>query len=132
MKFGTLEVMLDRLAGESQIIAKKNGTIVMNQKVPLEMLDLLLRRKVVQPSMLKGKTKEAYRKLHTLSGKGMDNLDRQIILVTTPEQALDRLEVLRGSQLAGNDSKRIRKDIDFLKQYLLKQGVATQDELDDL
>ena len=132
MKFGNLEVMLDKLLDESRIVARRGDKVVMNQKAPLDLIDLIMRRKAVHPSTLSKRTKEVYRKLHTISGKGMDRLDKQIILINKPEDALDRLELLLGSQRAGNDSKRLRNDITILKDYILRQGVATKDELDSL
>ena len=130
VKFGNIEILLDRLLDESQIVVKKGDKIVMKQKAPLDIIDLLIRRKVVQPSMLSQKTKETYRKLHKISGRGMDKLDKQIILISKPEDALERLHLLKGSQRSGNDSKKLRNDIIILTDYLLKHKIATKQELD--
>lgn len=130
VKFGELDILLDRLLDESFIVAKRGDKVVLKQKAPLDLIDLIMRRKVVTPSTLSQKTKEVYRKLHKVSGKGMDNLDKQIILVSKPEDALDRLLVLKGVQRAGNDSKKLRNDITLLSDYLLKHKIATKQELE--
>ena len=128
MKFGNCVIELDRLLNESKIKAIKNGKVVMNQKCPLDLIDLILRRKTIIPSLLSQKTKETYRKLHHISGKGYDKLDKQIILIDNPKDALNRLELLLGSQKAGNNSKRVRNDIILLKEYLIKHKVLTEEE----
>lgn len=132
MNFGELVIELDRLLNESRIVAKKGNKVVMKQRVPLDIIDLVMRRKTVIPELLDKRTKEVYRKLHRLSGKGMDKLDKQIILIDNPEDAFERLELLLGSQRAGNDSKKLRNDIVLLKDYLLKNKVITKQEYDDL
>jgi len=120
VKFGNIVIELDRLLNESQIIAKRGDKVVLRQKAPLDFLDLILRRKSVIPSILSPKTRELYRKLHKMSGKNLDTLDKKIILIDNPMMALERLNLLKGSQLAGNNSKKLQSDIDFIETYLDK------------
>lgn len=132
MQFGTLTIDKNALLTENRLIAKNSsGGTVMNRRIDNDFIRLIMMdNKRGKIDSLSETSKEIYRRLYALSNKSnLTQFEKRILLIDDPADALNRLELLVGMQLAGNNNKNIKNDIILISDYLHKKGLIDLDEL---
>lgn len=130
LEFGELFIDEMELITNNNLYAynDQNRKVFSHKRVPSDLINLLMTKK--PKGHVSERSKEIYRKLVKAAKKRDLNTHQQkILLVDTPEKALERLAVLFGLQKAGNNNKELRNDIVILSDYLHKKDLLTKDEL---
>ena len=135
-QYGGLIIDLPKLFGHLKVIAHKNGVKVYDKQGDFDTLDLLTKR---------FNSKKAYSNLskiifdelnklseipiHQTSSK-FKKIGQGVIYYNNPNDLLDRMELLGGSILAGNDG--VKKEFIQIAHTLNKIGVINNNQLNDL
>lgn len=130
LEFGELFIDEMELITNNNLYAynDQNRKVFSHKKVPSDIIDLLMSKR--PKGNISEKSKEIYRKLVKAAKlRDLNKQQQKILLIDTPEKALERLIVLFGLQRAGNNNRELRNDITILSDYLHKKDLLTKDEL---
>ena len=135
-QYGGLIIDLPKLYGYLKVIAHKNGQKVYEKQGDFDTLDLLTKR-------FNGKKKYSdlskiiFDELNQISGipihqtsSKFKKMGQGVIYYNNPNDLLDRMELLGGSILAGNDG--VKKEFIQIAHTLNKIGVINNNQLNDL
>ena len=135
-QYGGLIIDLPKLYGHLKVIAHKNGQKVYEKQADFDTLDLLTKR-------FNGKKKYSdlskiiFDELNQISGipihqtsSKFKKMGQGVIYYNNPNDLLDRMELLGGSILAGNDG--VKKEFTQIAHTLNKIGVINNNQLNDL
>ena len=135
-QYGGLIIDLPKLYGHLKVIARKNGQKVYEKQADFDTLDLLTKR-------FNGKKKYSdlskiiFDELNQISGipihqtsSKFKKIGQGVIYYNNPNDLLDRMELLGGSILAGNDG--VIKEFTQIAHTLNKIGVINNNQLNDL
>ena len=127
LEFGELFIDEMELITNNNLYAynDQNRKVFSHKKVPSDIINLLMSKK--PKGDISEKSKEIYRKLVKASKKrDLNKQQQKILLIDTPEKALERLTVLFGLQKAGDNNRELRNDMAILSDYLHKKDLLTK------
>ena len=139
-QYGGLIIDLPKLYGHLKVIAHKNGpeglVKVYDKQADFDTLDLLTKR-FNSKKKYSDLSKKIFDELNQISGipihrtsSKFKKMGQGVIYYNNPNDLLDRMELLGGSILAGNDG--VIKEFTQIAHTLNKIGVINNNQLNDL
>ena len=135
-QYGGLIIDLPKLYGHLKVIAHKNGQKVYDKQADFDTLDLLTKR-FNSKKKYSDLSKIIFDELNQISGipihqtsSKFKKIGQGVIYYNNPNDLLDRMELLGGSILAGNDG--VKKEFTQIAHTLNKIGVINNNQLNDL
>ena len=135
-QYGGLIIDLPNLYGHLKVIAHKNGQKVYDKQADFDTLDLLTKR-FNSKKKYSDLSKKIFDELNQISGipihrtsSKFKKMGQGVIYYNNPNDLLDRMELLGGSILAGNDG--VKKEFIQIAHTLNKIGVINNNQLNDL
>ena len=135
-QYGGLIIDLPKLFGHLKVIAHKNGQKVYNKQADFDTIDLLTKR-FNSKKKYSDLSKMIFNELNQLSeipihrtSNKFKRMGPGVIYYNNPNDLLDRMELLGGSILAGNDG--VKKEFTQIAHTLNKIGVINNNQLNDL
>ena len=139
-QYGGLIIDLPKLYGHLKVIAHKNGpeglVKVYDKQADFDTLDLLTKR-FNSKKKYSDLSKKIFDELNQISGipihqtsSKFKKIGQGVIYYNNPNDLLDRMELLGGSILAGNDG--VKKEFTQIAHTLNKIGVINNNQLNDL
>ena len=139
-QYGGLIIDLPKLYGHLKVIAHKNGpeglVKVYDKQADFDTLDLLTKR-FNSKKKYSDLSKKIFDELNQISGipihrtsSKFKKIGQGVIYYNNPNDLLDRMELLGGSILAGNDG--VKKEFTQIVHTLNKIGVINNNQLNDL
>ena len=135
-QYGGLIIDLPKLYGHLKVIAHKNGQKVYDKQADFDTLDLLTKR-FNSKKKYSDLSKKIFDELNQISGipihrtsSKFKKMGQGVIYYNNPNDLLDRMELLGGSILAGNDG--VKKEFIQIAHTLNKIGVINNNQLNDL
>ena len=139
-QYGGLIIDLPKLYGHLKVIAHKNGpeglVKVYDKQADFDTLDLLTKR-FNSKKKYSDLSKKIFDELNQISGipihrtsSKFKKMGQGVIYYNNPNDLLDRMELLGGSILAGNDG--VKKEFTQIAHTLNKIGVINNNQLNDL
>ena len=135
-QYGGLIIDLPKLYGHLKVIAHKNGQKVYDKQADFDTLDLLTKR-FNSKKKYSDLSKKIFDELNQISGipihrtsSKFKKIGQGVIYYNNPNDLLDRMELLGGSILAGNDG--VKKEFTQIAHTLNKIGVINNNQLNDL
>ena len=135
-QYGGLIIDLPKLYGYLKVIAHKNGQKVYEKQADFDTLDLLTKR-FNSKKKYSDLSKKIFDELNQISGipihrtsSKFKKIGQGVIYYNNPNDLLERMELLGGSILAGNDG--VKKEFTQIAHTLNKIGVINNNQLNDL
>ena len=139
-QYGGLIIDLPKLYGHLKVIAHKNGpeglVKVYDKQADFDTLDLLTKR-FNSKKKYSDLSKKIFDELNQISGipihrtsSKFKKIGQGVIYYNNPNDLLDRMELLGGSILAGNDG--VKKEFTQIAHTLNKIGVINNNQLNNL
>ena len=135
-RYGNLIVDLPKLMGKLRLLATKDGKTVIDKLVDFDTVDLLTKR-------FNGKKKYSdlskmmFNELNRLSeipihrsSKKFYKLGNGVVYYNDPNDLMDRLQVLGGSIMAGNDG--VKDEFSQIAHKMLELGIINKKKLNEL
>ena len=135
-QYGNLTIDVPKLMGQLHLVAKKDGTKVIDKKVDFDTLDLLTKR-FNSKRKYSDLSKMVFNELNKLSeipihrtSKKFSKLGSGVVYYNNTDPLVDRLELLGGSILAGNDG--VKREFSEIAHKLHQLGKIDNGKLNDL
>ena len=134
-QYGGLIIDLPKLYGHLKVIAHKNGQKVYDKQADFDTLDLLTKR-FNSKKKYSDLSKIIFDELNQISGIPIHQTSSKFkkigqgVIYYNPNDLLDRMELLGGSILAGNDG--VKKEFIQIAHTLNKIGVINNNQLNNL
>ena len=135
-KYGNLIIDIPKLMGQLHLVAKKDGEKVLDKKVDFDTLDLLTKR-FNSKKKYSNLSKMVFNQLNQLSeipiyrtSKKLSKLGSGVVYYNDVDDLIDRMELLGGSILAGNDSAK--SEMSEIVHKLYELGKINANQLNDL
>ena len=135
-QYGGLVIDLPKLYGHLKVIAHKNGQKVYDKQADFDTIDLLTKW-FNSKKKYSDLSKIIFNELNQLSeipihrtSNKFKRMGSGVIYYNNPNDLLDRMELLGGSILAGNDG--VKKEFTQIAHTLNKIGVINDNQLNDL
>ena len=135
-QYGNLIIDVPRLMSQLHLIAKKDGSKVLDKKVDFDTIDLLTKR-FNSKKKYSDLSKMVFNQLNKLSeipihksSKKFSKLGSGVIYYNDTNDLIDRMELLGGSILAGNDSAK--SEFSEIVHKLFQLGKIDNAKLNDL
>ena len=135
-QYGGLVIDLPKLFGNLKVIAHKNGQKVYDKQADFDTIDLLTKR-FNSKKKYSNLSRMIFDELNQLSeipihrtSNKFKKMGSGVIYYNNPNDLLDRMELLGGSILAGNDG--VKKEFTQIAHTLNKIGVINNNQLNNL
>ena len=135
-QYGGLVIDLPKLFGNLKVVAHKNGQKVYDKQADFDTLDLLTKR-FNSKKKYSNLSRMIFDELNQLSeipihrtSNKFKKMGSGVIYYNNPNDLLDRMELLGGSILAGNDG--VKKEFTQIAHTLNKIGVIDNNQLNNL
>ena len=135
-QYGNLIIDVPKLMGQLHLVAKKDGNKVLDKKVDFDTLDLLTKR-FNSKKKYSDLSKMIFNELNKLSempihrsSKKYSKIGSGIIYYNDVNDLIDRMELLGGSIMAGNDG--VKSEFSEIVHKLFQLGKIDNGKLNDL
>ena len=135
-KYGNLIIDVPKLMGQLHLVAKKDSNKVLDKKVDFDTIDLLTKR-FNSKKKYSNLSKMVFNELNTLSeipihrsSKKYSKIGSGIIYYNDVNDLIDRMELLGGSIMAGNDG--VKSEFSEIVHKLFQLGKIDNGKLNDL
>jgi len=135
-KYGNLMIDVPKLMGQLHLVAKKDGNKVLDKKVDFDTIDLLTKR-FNSKKKYSDLSKMVFYELNKLSeipihrsSKKFSKIGSGVVYYNNTNDLLDRMELLEGSILAGNDGAK--SEYSEIVHKLFQLGIIDNGRLNDL
>ena len=135
-QYGNLIIDVPKLMGQLHLVAKKDGEKVLDKKVDFDTLDLLTKR-FNSKKKYSDLSKMVFNQLNKLSeipihrtSKKFSKLGSGVVYYNNVNDLINRMELLGGSILAGNDS--VKSEMSEIVHKLYELGKIDNNQLNDL
>ena len=135
-QYGNLMIDVPKLMGQLHLVAKKDGEKVLDKKVDFDTLDLLTKR-FNSKKKYSDLSKMVFNQLNKLSeipihrtSKKFSKLGSGVVYYNDVNDLIDRMELLGGSILAGNDGAK--SEMSEIVHKLYELGKINANQLNDL
>ena len=135
-KYGNLIIDVPKLMGQLHLIAKKDDVKVLDKKVDFDTLDLLTKR-FNSKKKYSDLSKMVFNQLNKLSeipihrtSKKFSKLGSGVVYYNDVNDLIDRMELLGGSILAGNNA--VKSEFSEIAHRLYQLGNIDNNQLNDL
>ena len=133
---GNLMIDVPKLMGQLHLVAKKDGEKVLDKKVDFDTLDLLTKR-FNSKKKYSDLSKMIFNQLNKLSeipihrtSKKFSKLGSGVVYYNDTNDLIDRMELLGGSIMAGNDGAK--SEFSEIAHKLFQLGMIDTGKLNDL
>ena len=135
-QYGNLVIDVPKLIGQLRLLAKKDGKTVIDKLVDFDTIDLLTKR-FNSNKWYSDLSKMMFNELNRLSeipihrsSKKFSKIGSGVIYYNNPSDLMDRLELLGGSILAGNNG--VKDEFSQIAHKMLQLGIIGKKKLNDL
>ena len=135
-QYGNLIIDVPKLMGQLHLVAKKDDSKVLDQKVDFDTIDLLTKR-YNSKKKYSDLSKMVFNQLNKLSeipihrsSKKYSKIGSGVLYYNNTNDLIDRMELLGGSIMAGNDSAK--SEFSEIVHKLFQLGVIDNGKLNDL
>ena len=135
-QYGNLIIDIPKLMGQLHLVAKKDGNKILDKKVDFDTIDLLTKR-YNSKKKYSDLSKMVFNQLNKLSdipihrtSKKFSKLGSGVVCYGDTNDLIDRMELLGGSILAGNDGAR--SEFSEIVHKLFQLGKIDNGKLNDL
>ena len=135
-RYGNLMIDVPKLMGQLHLVAKKNGEKVLDKKVDLDTIDLLTKR-FNSKKNYSDLSKMVFNQLNKLSeipihrtSKKFSKLGSGVVYYNDTNDLINRMELLGGAIIAGNDGAK--SEMSEIVHKLYELGKINADQLNDL
>ena len=135
-QYGNLIIDIPKLMGQLRLLAIRDGTKVLDKKVDFDTLDLLTKR-FNSNKNYSDLSKMVFNELNRLSeipihrsSKKYSKIGSGILYYNDPSDLINRMELLGGSILAGNDGAK--NEFSEIAHKLFQLGLINSEKLNDL
>ena len=135
-QYGNLMIDIPKLMGQLHLVAKKDGTKMIDKKVDFDTLDLLTKR-FNSKKKYSDLSKMIFNELNKLSeipihrsSKKYSKIGSGIIYYNDVNDLIDRMELLGGSIIAGNDG--VKNEFSEIVHKLFQLGKIDNNQLNEL
>ena len=135
-KYGNLMIDIPKLMGQLHLVAKKDGEKVLDKKVDFDTLDLLTKR-FNSKKKYSDLSKMVFNQLNKLSeipihrtSKKFSKLGSGVVYYNNVNDLINRMELLGGSILAGNDGAK--SEMSEIVHKLYELGKINANQLNDI
>ena len=135
-QYGNLIIDIPKLMGQLHLVAKKDGNKVIDKKVDFDTLDLLTKR-FNSKKNYSDLSKMVFNELNRLSeipihrsSKKYSKIGSGVVYYNNPNELINRLELLGGSILAGNNGAK--DEFSSIAHKLYQHGTIDNTKLNDL
>ena len=135
-KYGNLIIDVPKLMGQLHLVAKKDGNKVIDKKVDFDTIDLMTKR-FNSKKKYSNLSKMVFNELNKLSeipihrsSKKYSKIGSGIVYYNDTNDLIDRMELLGGSILAGNDGAK--SEFSEIVHKLFQLGKIDNGKLNDL
>ena len=135
-QYGNLIIDVPKLMGQLHLVAKKDGEKVLDQKVDFDTLDLLTKR-FNSKKKYSDLSKMVFNQWNQLSeipihrtSKKYSKIGSGVVYYHDPNDLINRMELLGGAIMAGNDS--VRSEFSEIAHKLYQLGMIDNGKLNDL
>ena len=135
-QYGNLVIDVPKLIGQLRLLAKKDGKTVIDKLVDFDTIDLLTKR-FNSNKRYSDLSKMMFNELNRLSeipihrsSKKFSKIGSGVIYYNNPSDLMDRLELLGGSILAGNNG--VKDEFSQIAHKMLQLGIIGKKKLNDL
>ena len=135
-QYGNLMIDVPKLMGQLHLVAKKDGEKVLDKKVDFDTLDLLTKR-FNSKKKYSDLSKMVFNQLNKLSeipihrtSKKFSKLGSGVVYYNNVNDLINRMELLGGSILAGNDGAK--SEMSEIVHKLYELGKINANQLNDL
>ena len=136
--YGNLIIDLLKLFGQLKVIAHMDGKKVYDKQADFDTIDLLTKR-FNSKKKYSDLSKMIFNELNTLSqipihrtSNKYKQLGSGVVYYNNPDDLIDRMELLGGSILAGNNHHSLKNEFTQIAHTLNKIGVINNNQLNDL
>ena len=135
-KYGNLIIDIPKLIGQLHLVATKNGRKVLDKKVDFDTIDLLTKR-YNSKKKYSDLSQMVFNQLNKLSeipihrsSKKFSKIGNGVVYYNDTNDLIDRLELLGGSILAGNNA--VKDEFSNIVHKLYQLGTIDNEKLNDL
>ena len=135
-KYGNLMIDIPKLMGQLHLVAKKDGEKVLDKKVDFDTVDLLTKR-FNSKKKYSDLSKMVFNQLNKLgelpihrTSKKFSKLGSGVVYFNDVNDLVDRMELLGGAILAGNDG--VKSEMSEIVHKLYEIGKIDNNQLNDL
>ena len=135
-KYGNLMIDIPKLMGQLHLVAKKDGEKVLDKKVDFDTLDLLTKR-FNSKKKYSDLSKMVFNQLNKLgelpihrTSKKFSKLGSGVVYFNDTNDLINRMELLGGSIMAGNDGAK--SEFSEIAHKLYELGEIDNNQLNDL
>ena len=135
-QYGNLIIDIPRLMGQLHLVANKNGNTVLDKKVDFDTIDLLTKR-FNSKKNYSDLSKMVFNQLNKLSeipihksSKKFSKIGNGVVYYNDTNDLINRLELLGGSILAGNNG--VKDEFTNIVHKLYQLGVIDNENLNEL
>ena len=135
-QYGNLVIDVPKLIGQLRLLAKKDGKTVIDKLVDFDTIDLLTKRSNSN-KRYSDLSKMMFNELNRLSeipihrsSKKFSKLGSGVIYYNDANDLMDRLQLLGGSILAGNNA--VKDEFSQIAHKMLQLGIIGKKKLNDL
>ena len=135
-QYGNLMIDIPKLMGQLHLVAKKDGTKVIDKKIDFDTLDLLTKR-FNSKKKYSDLSKMVFNELNKLSeipihrsSKKYSKIGSGVVYYNDTNDLIDRMELLGGSMMAGNDG--VKSEFSEIAHKLYQLGKIDNGKLNDL
>lgn len=135
-RYGNLVIDVPKLMGQLRLLAKKDGKPVMDQLVDFDTIDLLTKR-YNSKKKYSDLSKMVFNELNKLSeipihrsSKKFSKLGSGVVYFNNANYLMDRLQLLGGSIMAGNNS--VKDEFSQIAHKMFQLGIIGKKKLNDL
>ena len=135
-QYGNLIIDIPKLIGQLHLVASKDGKKILDKKVDFDTIDLLTKRYNIKKNY-SDLSKGIFNELNTLSGipihrssKKYSKIGSGVVYYNDASDLIDRMELLGGSILAGNDGAK--SEFSDIVHKLFQLGKIDNDKLNEL
>ena len=135
-QYGNLIIDIPRLMGQLHLVANKNGNTVLDKKVDFDTIDLLTKR-FNSKKNYSDLSKMVFNQLNKLSeipihksSKKFSKIGNGVVYYNDTNDLINRLELLGGSILAGNNG--VKDEFSNIVHKLYQLGVIDNENLNEL
>ena len=135
-QYGNLIIDVPKLMGQLHLVAKKDGNKVLDKKVDFDTIDLLTKR-FNSKKKYSNLSKMVFNEMNKLSeipihrsSKKYSKIGSGIIYYNDVNDLIDRMELLGGSIMAGNDG--VKSEFSEIVHKLFQLGKIDNGKLNDL
>ena len=135
-RYGNLMIDVPKLMGQLHLVAKKDGEKILDKKVDFDTLDLLTKR-FNSKKKYSNLSKMVFNQLNKLgelpihrTSKKFSKLGSGVVYYNDTNDLIDRMELLGGSIMAGNDGAK--SEFSEIAHKLFQLGKIDNGKLNDL